>query len=57
MSDREKREVGNSNSTIKRHFSKKEDTNKIKSNLKNQTTYLNTSTQTHYLYLERIFAA
>ena len=34
MSDREKRELGNSNSTIKRHFSKKEDTNKIKSNLK-----------------------
>ncbi|AMD94985.1 ribonuclease J [Leptotrichia sp. oral taxon 847] len=34
MSDREKREAGNSNSTIKRYFSKKEDTNKIKSNLK-----------------------
>ena len=34
MSDKERREVGSLNSTIKRHFSKKEDTNKIKSNLK-----------------------
>lgn len=34
MSDKERREVGSLNSTIKRYFSKKEDTNKIKSNLK-----------------------
>ena len=34
MSDKERREAGSLNSTIKRHFSKKEDTNKIKSNLK-----------------------
>lgn len=34
MSDKERREAGSLNSTIKRYFSKKEDTNKIKSNLK-----------------------
>ena len=34
MSDKETREAGSLNSTIKRYFSKKEDTNKIKSNLK-----------------------